>query len=179
LLKDNVNIVVDIDNTIADTQGALGHRFGTTANHYPWSVVPEGFFESEEGINLLCSAEPFPGAAGALRTLASRRCYITYVTIRPGSGTMAFGTECWLRNNGFPVDGGIVFCGASHAKTSLVEVLRPAVVFEDDPAIAATLAREVPFVLVKNWPYNRYLFPGDTPPKLGLVRFDDWDECFR
>jgi hypothetical protein len=161
-------IVVDIDNTIADTHGELLRRFNVPADRYPCPAVPNDFFGTPEGIKLLDSACPFPGAAAALRSLRMRGHWVVYATGRPVKALAVTGS--WLRSNGFPA--APIFAGLSvKEKLDLADETRPAAFFEDDPATVKGLAVAGHLILMKDWPYNRNLV---SPV---LIRFDEWNQA--
>ncbi|MBO8128922.1 MAG: hypothetical protein H0Z39_06955 [Peptococcaceae bacterium] len=118
---------------------------------------------------MLQKVEPFPHAARALGILADLGYRIAYISSRPGDAL--FNTVRWLQVNGFPADQ--VVTGLSReSKLNTVRELGPAIVFEDDPVVAASLAGKVPALWLKDWPYNRKI-------SQGVIRFKSWQEIFR
>lgn len=168
--KKPVTIAVDIDNTIADTQGELMRRFGASVDSYPCPKVPEGFFGSKEGVDFFCSVKAFPGAALALRRLSGLGHRIVFLTCRPTAALS--GTERWLRENGFVSDALLTGLSREGKARFAVECFQPVMVFEDDPVIVEGLSGLVPMVWVKDWPYNRRV-PEDLA---GVERFHSWRE---
>lgn len=167
-------IVVDIDNTVANTNRELVRKFGGSLDEYSFNQVPQGFFGTSEGLRLLQDAVAFPDAAWALRALMSLGARLQYVSCRP-AGALSV-TERWLQVNGFPK--GPVLTGLSRkCKVYIVAgAMRPGMVFEDDPVVAASITPMVGMVWLKDWPYNRKHPPPERPWPATVLRFDTWAE---
>ncbi|MGB9886471.1 MAG: hypothetical protein ACPLRW_05665 [Moorellales bacterium] len=143
-------IVSDIDNCLGDLNVFLQERFGLDLSVYP-APLPDGFFSSPEGLEMLWKVRPFAGAAMSLWGAAANGFRLVYLSSRPREA--AFVTRRWLAVHGFP-PGGVVLTGD---KVGWVLARRGEVflVVEDDPRVALELAREgVPVYLI-DWPYNR------------------------
>jgi len=70
-------LICDVCNTLADVNGVLARLLGVRPDAYP-APVPEGFFESPEGLRCFRSARPLPGAAALVRRLSSRLGGLAY-----------------------------------------------------------------------------------------------------
>jgi len=170
-------IAVDVDNTVANTNLELVRRFGVPLKKYPATIIPPEFFLSNEGMRLFQKAEPFPGAAEALKLFSELGYRVAYISSRPGDAL--FITVRWLQKYGFPADQ--VLCGLDrNGKVNVIKNEFQAVaVFEDDPRLARqALVNGVPALWLKDWPYNRRLPPvkvaGFNAER--VIRFKSWIE---
>lgn len=139
-------ILVDIDGTIAATVELLNEYFGVPLDEYP-SPLPEGFWESQAGLEVFRDVEPLPYAAEAL-SLVSK---LAYATVRPRAA--GFITARWLQKYGFP-DAPVYFVKSIREKAQLAVRIGAVAAFDDDPkAPEAFTKRLVPAVLISR-PYN-------------------------
>lgn len=139
-------VAVDVDGTIAATSELLHRRYGVPLDIYP-SPLPEGFWESREGLEVFRDVEPIPCAAEALRLVKD----LIYVTIRPKIAD--FITARWLQKHGFP-EAPIYFCRNLQEKGLVAKQLGVVAAFDDDPNAPAVYAsRMVPAVIIAR-PYN-------------------------
>ena len=142
-----VVIVVDVDGTLAATDKILQSRYNVPPHEYP-AKLPEGFWESPEGLVLYRDVEPIPGAVESLRKL-SQRFYVVYATVRPR--VASFVTARWIRKHGFPV-GPVFFCNGLKHKARLQESRGVIGFIDDDPDFPGMV--DLPVFLVDR-PYNR------------------------
>lgn len=159
-----MRIGVDIDNTIANLNAELLRRYSISLNVYPSPELPEGFFATPQGMEVLEQAEALPGAVEALRALSQWGHEIFYITSRPPL-TMTL-TRKWLESRNFP-RGAINFVPRGR-KAFYAQACNIDLFFEDDPREVAELAGVVPWVCVPAWPYNARV---GGP---GVHRFPSW-----
>ena len=159
-----IRIGVDVDNTICNLNVELLRRYNVSLESYPSPELPEGFFATAQGMEVLEQAEPLPGAVETLHILSGKGCEIFYITTRP---PLAIGlTRKWLESRNFP-RGAINFVPRGR-KASFAGALGIELFFEDDPSEAVELARVVLWVLVPAWPYNK------GARAAGMTRFASW-----
>ena len=173
-------IAVDIDNTVVNTNLELVRHFGQagiSVKEYPAPEIPPEFFLSNEGLRLFQKAEPFPGAAEALKLFSELGYRVAYISSRPGAAL--FTTVRWLQKHGFPADQ--VLCGLDeNGKIDTIKnKLRAVAVFEDDPRVVKqAMAHGVQALWLKDWPYNRKLplvkVAGINVER--VIRFKSWIE---
>lgn len=145
-------VVTDIDNCLCDLNALLQERFGLTLQDYP-APLPEGYFSTPEGLEMLWRAKPFAGAADSLWGAVAAGHRIMYLSSRPREA--AFVTRRWLAFHGFPP--GEVVLTADKVRVVLPRRHELLLVVEDDPRVALELANEgIPVYLI-DWPYNRGL----------------------
>ncbi|TEB04739.1 5' nucleotidase, deoxy (Pyrimidine), cytosolic type C protein (NT5C) [Pelotomaculum schinkii] len=159
----------DLCNTIANVNLELLKYFSINYLTYPFSEVPQGFFETSRGLEILLKAEPLPNAHAVLRNLNGQGHRIEYITNRPKSAY--FVTRRWLELNGFPA-GRIVFTENPEEKANYVISRGIQLFFEDDPRVISNLNKTGALeIFVKDWQYNRSLVR-----QQGLKSFKRWSE---
>jgi len=162
-----VRIGVDLCNTVANVNAMLAIRFtGLSLTSYPSPGIPEGFFTTLEGLEVLKKAPPFSYAAGTLRFLASAGHEVIYLTSR--SFPAANLTREWLSVNGFP-RGMLMFLPRGY-KAMFARHYWIDWFFEDDPLEVLSLQGVVGQVFVKTWAYN---YNAHGP---GVKKFTSWRE---
>ncbi|MGB9660738.1 MAG: hypothetical protein ACPL5F_01810 [Moorellaceae bacterium] len=159
-----VRIGVDIDNTICNLNAELLRMYNVSLESYPSPELPEGFFATPQGMEVLAQAEPLPGAVEGLHILSRKGCEIFYITSRSPLA-MAL-TKKWLESRSFP-RGAINFVPRGR-KAFFAGALSIDLFFEDDPLEAGELVKVVPEVLVPAWPYNK------GTRAQGMIRFTSW-----
>ncbi|KYH30760.1 hypothetical protein [Neomoorella mulderi] len=162
-----MRIGVDLCNTVANLNAVLVIKFSCLSlTRYPSPEIPEGFFSTPEGLELLKMAQPFPYAAETLRFIVSAGHEVIYLTSRPVLAANL--TREWLVANGFP-GGALVFLPRGYkalfARNYGIEWF-----FEDDPLEVLSLQGVVSKVFVKASAYN-YGIQGQ-----GIKKFISWRE---
>ena len=143
-------IAADICNSLADIDGQLKKKIsGYCNNQYPFPI-PDGYFTSLSGFRTFRDAEPFPGSARLLNSLAELFGGVVYVTTRPLKTEII--TRRWLAKRGYP-EGKIFFCNW-YEKAEIYSSLKPHLIIEDDPRVLEEIKKLNFLVLVPQWPYN-------------------------
>ncbi len=154
----------DICNTLAILRNEVSKHFGIplealdTIYDYRNHGIPDGFWESPDGIKLFAKCRFFEGAPAMLHKVA-RDFKIVYVTARPEETRLT--TKLWLAKHGFP-GAPVIF---ANDKVKAVKELGIALMVEDAPYQIETLSGVLP-VIAKDYSYNRHL---------KVPRFNSWE----
>ena len=164
LAKGGIQVVaLDICNTLANVHKKLVDDGLIKSDVYP-SLLPEGYFASEDGLQIFLNAEPIKGALKMVRNLEALYGNVIYVTTRPKEA--AFVTSRWLAKHNFPVSD-IHFC-SWREKPAVYERLKPRVIAEDDPRVLELIKSMDAVVMALQWPYNNHVSGGS------IVKVEDW-----
>lgn len=166
----NSCICVDIDNTINSLNKTLVRKFDINLGIYPDPAIPDSFFNTREGLEMLTKSSPLPYAAQTIQFFTRKGIHTTYLSSRPK--TALFATLEWLQFHGFPIDN-IQLRLTPAEKAAKIKALQPIAVFEDDPLVVSFLINisPSPTLWLKAWPYNQ---AHCLSPK--VVRFQCWQE---
>jgi len=141
-------LALDIDNTIADTNGTmLGFMPGLKIEKYPTPGITKEFFEENPWI--FTDTMPIKGAAEGVNYL-SWYWEIAYLTARP---KWAEGlTSTWLKRHWFPE--GLVIC--TDNKPDWIVKLGANLAIDDSPKEILAINKLIP-VCIYEQPYNKDL----------------------
>lgn len=141
-------LAVDIDNTIADTNGTmLGFMPGLEIEKYPTPGITKEFFDDNPWI--FTDTQPIKGAAEGAHYL-SFYWEIVYLTARP---KWAEGiTRSWLKRHWFPE--GLVKC--TDKKPDWIKKLGAILAIDDSPNEIMALSKLIPVCRYEQ-PYNTEL----------------------
>lgn len=181
-------VIVDIDDTIADTQAAIiDFIFRRTGERVPLGYFTEAVRRSRSGeydglvTEFLSTPEavrdvaPLADARQALERLHAGGYRVHIMSSR--AEPLHHVTEKWLKDNGFAdsvheIHPRPVSEPSSEYKRRLADRLKPAAIFEDAYDIAASLASAgiTSYLITRPWNESRTKLPG------GVTRVDSFSE---
>lgn len=156
-------IYVDIDGTIAATGERIEELYGIPVTKYP-SPLPEGFWETPEGLLVYRDAGVIPHSVKALNNFDTE---VVYATIR--SPETEFITRRWLDKHGFP-KGRLVFCKDHKDKVQSAIRDGAVLIVDDDVRVVIEAQKHGLHALLIERPYNK---------GLNSVKYTTWEEINR